>query len=482
MKTYDEIRSVRRIKRSLLIVLVVFLAMVGVASAAPSASFTYSIVSGTANAPLGVQFWGQSSDPNVTWTWDFAEPGGSSTFQNPVYTFLYAGLHSVTLTVQNYTSEESGSISHPITVNLSPDFTASPSEGFANLTVHFTDVSTGHPQVWNWTFVDGEVHNGVDSSIDHTYIKSGKFAANVSVTGNAVSNLSANKIITVNPRADFTINPSPGNVSNTFLFNGTSTGTPVVSYTWFFGDGVSSVNSVTGSTNNVSHSFSVANTYYPNLTVTGQDATSSGVITKSLAVSPVAIFTANPTNPVAGRPVQFTDGSLGDIANQLSGPGTWLWEFGDGATSQDRNPIHMYQAGRFIAKLTVTKNGLSDSTTTVINTDSANLFLLRSGINGNTYFRADKYGVHPGNSVNLTAYSTRSVIRQNFRPVPSTTRYNWTFSGANNPIANSFSSGWSSSPFYTFSTQHVDIYTVTLQVEDSRDFYTVTKPRLIVVR
>ena len=200
------------------------------------------------------------------------------------------------------------------------------------------------------------------------------------------------------------------------------------------------------------------------------------------AVYPVAQFSA-PSNVVAGRQVQFTDTSLGDIANQNSGLGSWLWNFGDGTTSTDQNPTHIFQAGKFTVTLMVTKNGLSDTTSNIITTDSPNLYILRSGINGNTYyFKANKYGIPPLGIIRFAAYPTRSVLNTLLITTPKTigTTYQWDFYGANTlthigPIV-------TTNYYIDQQFRTPDIYTVVLNVTDSRDTYTVTKPRLVVVR
>ena len=47
-------------------------------------------------------------------------------------------------------------------------------------------------------------------------------------------------------------------------------------------------------------------------------------------------------------PVQFTDASVGGVTD-------WAWDFGDGTTSTEQNPLHTYVAnGKFTVKLTVT--------------------------------------------------------------------------------------------------------------------------------
>lgn len=55
--------------------------------------------------------------------------------------------------------------------------------------------------------------------------------------------------------------------------------------------------------------------------------------------------------PVVGQVVQFNDASAGS-------PTSWLWDFGDGQTSTDRNPTHVFGAARvFHVRMTATGLG-----------------------------------------------------------------------------------------------------------------------------
>ena len=79
--------------------------------------------------------------------------------------------------------------------------------------------------------------------------------------------------------------------------------------------------------------------------------------TRNVPVLPVANFTANVTAGTAPLAVRFTDISTGD-------PTSWLWSFGDGATSTDRNPIHTYTApGNYTVNLTVANSDAEGTVT-----------------------------------------------------------------------------------------------------------------------
>jgi len=74
-----------------------------------------------------------------------------------------------------------------------------------------------------------------------------------------------------------------------------------------------------------------------------------------VAILPIADFTANVTRGPQPLAVNFTDNSSGLVEN-------WLWDFGDGNTSTDQNPVHTFESGNFTVNLTVTNtNGSSSS-------------------------------------------------------------------------------------------------------------------------
>jgi plastocyanin len=70
---------------------------------------------------------------------------------------------------------------------------------------------------------------------------------------------------------------------------------------------------------------------------------------------PTAGFSFTPAHPRPGDEVRFSDESTGE-------PTSWLWDFGDGQTSQDTNPSHTYTtSGSKTVTLVVSNASGSDS-------------------------------------------------------------------------------------------------------------------------
>lgn len=148
------------------------------------------------------------------------------------------------------------------------------------------------------------------------------------------------------PVAIFTANVTTREVPFTASFTDASTGSPTV-WLWNFGDGG------TSTSQNPTHTYTTAGTYTVSLTATNANGTDvetkSGYI-KATSSIPVAGFDMTTTRVgTIPHTVQFEDTSAG------AEPKTYLWDFGDGTTSTDKNPMHTYeQPGTFNVTLTIT--------------------------------------------------------------------------------------------------------------------------------
>ncbi len=236
------------------------------------------------------------------------------------------------------------------------DFSASPLTGATPLAVNFTDLSSGNPVQWSWSFGDGG-----QSSLQnpmHTYTTPGTYTVILRVENALAITSSETKVdfISVDPPApvaDFSGTPTSGVAPVSVSFTDLSSG-PVSSWAWDFGDGA------TSTLQDPSHDYTTPGVYTVALTATGPGG--SGVETKVGYITigdppPVADFSANPPAGQAPLAVNFSDLSTGNVT-------AWSWTFGDGGTSSLQNPGHIYTLpGSYTVSLTATGPGGSDVNT-----------------------------------------------------------------------------------------------------------------------
>jgi tripartite motif-containing protein 71 len=143
------------------------------------------------------------------------------------------------------------------------NFTSSVTKGSAPLTVKFTDISTGTPFSWAWSFGDGT--KSTLQNPTHTYSKLGNYTVSLTATNSVGNNTKIKpkyiKVITVKPVAAFSAKPTSGTKPLTVTFKDTSTGSPT-SWRWSFGDGS------TKTSQNPIHMYSKAGSYTVKLTAT----------------------------------------------------------------------------------------------------------------------------------------------------------------------------------------------------------------------
>ncbi|MFN8397741.1 MAG: PKD domain-containing protein [Bacteroidia bacterium] len=266
---------------------------------------------------FNVAFTDLSSNGPTTWQWDFGD-GGTSTSQNPSHTYLTVATFTVCLIVTNSCGTDT--ICFPINTGCN-----SPAAGFTripnNLTVAFTDVSTGTPTSWLWDFGDGNTSTLQNPT--HTYAASGTYTVCLTATNSCGSN-TACTVITVScpaPQAGFTFT----NTGLTLNLTSTSTGSPTT-FAWDFGDGA------TSNIQNPTHVYVQGGTYMVCLTVTS--ACGTNTLCQNITLN----------CPLPNTNFSFTSINLAYTFQDLSSgtPTSWSWDFGDGGTSTLQNPSHTY--------------------------------------------------------------------------------------------------------------------------------------------
>ena len=153
--------------------------------------------------------------------------------------------------------------------------------GNAPLDVTFTDISTGAPTTWKWSFGDGTY--STQQNPVHTYSKEGKYTVSLTVKNaagnNAVTKHSYINVVTLQaPVTAFSESPTSGKTPLKVQFTDKSAGSPT-SWKWSFGDGTYSTEK------NPAHIYSKAGKYTVTLTAKNEAGSNTKAISGYITVS-----------------------------------------------------------------------------------------------------------------------------------------------------------------------------------------------------
>ncbi|HUV31070.1 MAG TPA: PKD domain-containing protein [Acidobacteriota bacterium] len=211
----------------------------------PVVQFAADPVSGC--RPLIVAFYDSSEagqDHAITGrSWSFGD-GGTSTDQNPVWTYEDSGTYTVTLEVTSTGGVSIDSMVDLITVYDSTQAAfsaASPTAGcisdFQQFVVKFQDESVGGITSWTWDFGDGTFSN--DTSPAHAFMTPGRYTIILEVDGPCGQDeRTAADLVVLSDTlqtVSFSISPTTGTTDDVFTFTDLSPGV-VLGRDWVFGD------------------------------------------------------------------------------------------------------------------------------------------------------------------------------------------------------------------------------------------------------
>lgn len=314
-------------------------------------------------------------------TWTFGD-GTSSHDVNAVHTYTANGNYVVCLTVKKVTTAGAApcvrqicktiSVTLPTPCNLTVDFswTVSATNPFTHI---FQNLSTplSPTDSITWTFGDGTTSHDVNPT--HTYANYGSYNVCLTVkkypfTGTTPCIRYTCKTITFWPPcnlvADFSWTVTGTNPSVVAFTNLSTPLAAADSITWTFGDGTSS-----GAVS-PTHTYTAPGTYTVCLRVKKAQINNSQPPCVREICKTVTI--GNPCNlvvdfswaPSASNPLNI---GFTNLSTPLSPTDSIKWTFGDGGTSMDVNPTHLYgQGGSYQVCLIVKKNNNAPGTTPCI--------------------------------------------------------------------------------------------------------------------
>lgn len=306
----------------------------------------------TTGESIPVNFTSNSTDVfgATYYHWDFGN-GGSSIQPNAKTTYNSPGNYTVNFTVGN-SCNQYNSTQKIITIIERPiaNFDYSPKYGTFPLQVQFTDLTTDSPDQYEWNFGDGS-STVTDKNPVHTFNNPGTYLITQVVRNTTVypiwtNTLTKNIILSEGFNVSFSTNKSRGVSPFTVQFTDLSQPSAwITNWSWNFGD-----NTPVSTQKNPIHTFYGANNYTINLTVWNTTTGARGSAENTIeVVEPIyPDFMPNRTarmNIYEG--VQFTDLSMGNVSD-------WFWDFGDGNTSDQQNPVNIFpEFKEYLVNLTV---------------------------------------------------------------------------------------------------------------------------------
>lgn len=286
--------------------------------------------------------------------WNFGD-GTTSTIFSPTKTYTTPGVYQVKLISSLGTCKDS--ISKPIVVMALPiaDFRGDNLKSCsAPLSVQFTNLST-NADSYLWSF--GDSSSSTLQNPNHIYTSEGSFTVTLIATsrfGCSATNNKSEYIKIKFPVATVLNMPHRGCAPLICDFTPrVVTSDTVLSYLWYFGDGDTSTSM------NPSHTYN-AGVYDVRLIITTTNGCTDTVTYLGgvkAGVKPHPDFTATPTDACAVTPVVFTN--LTPLADSVD---QWLWIFGDGTTSNQQNPTHLFvDTGLMTVQLVAYNYGCPDT-------------------------------------------------------------------------------------------------------------------------
>ena len=311
-------------------------------------------------------FYPVLTGPQYTYFWDFGD-GNTSTDSNPANEYSADGTYLVVLTIVDTVAGCQDVLTVPVDITCGTPCAINGAIAHnidPNCLVHFVSTAYGgtDPYTYFWNFGDGNTSTA--ASPLHIYSGPGIYTATLLITDANGCEILLTDIVQVacpQTSCDASFNYTLASCDNGY-FIPASSGLNY-SYLWDFGDGTTSTQA------NPQHIFANG-TYQVWLvltdTISGCTHSTSQWITINCATqcNIQGIFTYNQNN----CDVQFVNSVWGGQA-----PFSYYWNFGDGTTSTDVNPVHHFSNNAvYTVCLTVTDANNCDTTICDVVTISCN--------------------------------------------------------------------------------------------------------------
>ena len=297
-------------------------------------------------------FFTNLTTPSDQWYWEFGD-GGTSTLENPSYSYEDTGYFDVLLIATNFGCSDT--LLRPLYTQVLPPIARFLPVADCNnrLRFTFTDQSIA-PQSWEWHFGDGSPVVTTQNPT-HTFPALGVYQVMLVVTNGSCRDSIQIPVRAVDENPDFSADQLAACKTADITFNATTANAAnIVNYAWDFGNGTGSSASAT-----ITQTYTVAGTYTIQLVTTDiNGCTDTMTRPNYIRINgPLANFDATNTNGCEGLVTTFNDLSATDGTNALT---SWYFDFGDGSNQTFSAPPFQH-----------TYNAVDTFTVTMIVTDAA---------------------------------------------------------------------------------------------------------------
>ncbi len=295
--------------------------------------------------PHAVSFTGQSQHAGQ-YSWDFGD-GGGSTQEDPVHRFVNPGSSDTAYSVELiagsvYNCRDTAVRSVEVYARPNARFNATPElQQWPGNRVSVSNLSNAGAWKYQWDFGDGSSLTTLqaDEPDHHDYEKWGHYTIELSVhsTTSPCMDTTAKEVQVLPPEtfARFTMDDADGCEPHNVSFSGGAspfagqTG-ETYQYHWEFGDGS------TAEGRYPTHVYDSAGTYYVSMEAIGAGGSDMATDTVVVYKVPEVDFEVEP------KVVMLPDQVM-HCYNFTDYAENYKWNFGDGATSEKKNPQHAYE-------------------------------------------------------------------------------------------------------------------------------------------
>jgi len=253
-------------------------------------------------------------------SWNFgsgAVPQTANTVGPHTVHYTSSGAKTVSLTVNGSVVETKENF-----INV----TAAPVSSFTSIvsdyTATFSNTST-NAGTYVWDFGDG--NTSASANPTHTYSSAGNYTVSLSASNTTCDAAVATQILHIPVIADFTADAQDVCMGDNVVF--TSTSVNASTYLWNFGGGAVPATASTMGPHTVTYNYPGPKNI--SLTINGNVTVNKNAFV-TVYQNPSASYTFN----IDGMTVSFT--------NTSQNATNYAWDFGDGNTSTELNPVHTY--------------------------------------------------------------------------------------------------------------------------------------------